>query len=165
MGLMFCEKPLDALKEIRATMKLGARFSGLVFSEPNKNPCLTTTIAIARKHAGIAPLQHDEYFLPGSLMSLGRPGEMQKLLKQARFTDVEVKSRSAPFHAPSVEDYIEFLRSSASPLIGLLASLDATTQQKAWDEMREHLRAFSHQSNWRGPNELLLYVGRAAIDT
>jgi ubiquinone/menaquinone biosynthesis C-methylase UbiE len=156
MGLMFCEKPLDALREIRAALKPDARFSALVFSAPTQNPCLTTTLAIARKHAGLAPLQDDDYFAPGALMSLGKTGGINDLLQQAGFTNAEVKTLSAPFRAPSVDDYVEFLRSSASPLIELLASLDSATQERAWDEMREELRVFTHESGWRGPNELLL---------
>ncbi len=156
MGLMFCEKPLQALREIRATLKPHARFSALVFSAPTNNPCLTTTLAIARKYAGLAPLQYDDYFAPGSLMSLGDPEMIDNLLEQAGFASIEVKPINAPFYAPTVADYIEFLRTSASPLIELLASLDETMQQHAWDEMRTQLQMFTRESNWQGQNELLL---------
>jgi ubiquinone/menaquinone biosynthesis C-methylase UbiE len=161
MGLMFCEKPLDALREIRATLKPDACFSALVFSAPTHNPCLTTTLAIARKHAGLAPLHDGDYFAPGSLMSLGKRGLIDELLQKAGFANVKVKTLSAPFRAPSVDDYVEFLRSSASPLIELLASLDQSAQTKTWNDMRERLRVFSHTSHWEGPNELLLCSARA----
>jgi ubiquinone/menaquinone biosynthesis C-methylase UbiE len=156
MGLMFCERPLDALREIRATLKPGARFAALVFSSPRNNPCVTTTFAIARKHAGLAPLRDEQWCVPGSLMSLGETGLIDGLLHQAGYEDIDVKKLSAPFHAPSVNDYIDFLRSSASPLIELLARLDPPAQQSAWDDIREQLGVYTRETDWCGPNGLLL---------
>jgi ubiquinone/menaquinone biosynthesis C-methylase UbiE len=161
MGLMFCERPLDALREIRATLKTGAHFSALVFSTPQNNPCLTITLAIARKHAGLAPLSNEQFFAPGNLMSLGKPGLLSALLHDAHFNDIEIEPLRAPFNAQTVDVYVDFLRSSASPLIALLATLDSNTQQRAWDEMQDELRSFERKTIWQGPNELLLCGARA----
>ncbi len=168
LGLMFCHSPLKALSEIRAALRPLGRFSALVFGPPEHNPCLTITLATARKHAGMAgglairPTRPTSPFEPGMLMSLGRPGLLDALLLTAGFTDVAVRAVSAPFHAPSVAHYVDFLRSSASPIIEILASLPGAAQQEAWNDMTRQLEVFSTASGWLGPNQLLQVVGRKA---
>jgi ubiquinone/menaquinone biosynthesis C-methylase UbiE len=164
LGLMFCRSPLVALTEIRAALRPKGRLSAVVFGEPAKNPCLTIAMTAARKHASLDNLVSAEMlatdsknpFEPGTLMSLGEPGLFEELLRTADYEDVTVRHISAPFHAPSVEHYIDFLRSSASPVIEILAPLSATAQQNAWADMTEQLRVFSTKAGWDGPNELLL---------
>jgi ubiquinone/menaquinone biosynthesis C-methylase UbiE len=168
LGLMFCRSPLVALTEIRAALRSKGRFSAVVFDEPAQNPCLTIALTTARKHAGlvnlgsikipanVAPQVSKDVFEPGTLMSLGKPGLFEELLKITGYIDVTARHISAPFHASSVEHYIDFLRSSASPVIEILAPLSATAQKCAWADMTEQLRIFSSKSGWDGPNELIL---------
>jgi SAM-dependent methyltransferase len=159
LGLMFCRSPLAALREIRAALRPQGRFTALVFGPPERNPCLTITLATARKHAGLANVSlttPTSAFEPGTLMSLGKPGLLQELLQTAGFVDVAVHAVSAPFHAPSAAHYVDFLRSSASPIIEILAPLSAAAKQEAWRDMTEQLQVFSAGSVWIGPNELLL---------
>jgi ubiquinone/menaquinone biosynthesis C-methylase UbiE len=159
LGLMFCRSPLLALSEIREALRPGGRFSALVFGEPVRNPCLTIALSTARKHARF-PIQSDreiqQAFEPGTLMSLGKPGLFEELLHTAGYIDITAHRISAPFQAPSVEHYIDFVRSAASPVIEILASLSVSAQQNAWDDMTKQLRVFSSKSGWHGPNELLL---------
>lgn len=165
LGLMFCHSPLKALRQIRAALRPLGRFSALVFGPPEHNPCLTITLATARKHAGLAngvATRPPSAFEPGMLMSLGKPGLLEELLLTAGFTDVAVRAVSAPFHAPSAAHYVDFLRSSASPIIEILAPLSSVARQEAWDDMTRQLEVFSTASGWAGPNELLHVVGRKA---
>lgn len=159
LGLMFCHSPLTALQEIRAALRSQGRFSALVFAQPQGNPCLVMTLAIARQHAGLPPMaayEADAVYAPGTLMSLGKPGLMHALLHRAGFTNVQVQQVPAPFRASSVEHYISFVRSSASPVIEMLASLPVQAQHAAWIDMTEQLRMFTTPSGWIGPNQLLL---------
>jgi ubiquinone/menaquinone biosynthesis C-methylase UbiE len=159
LGLMFCRSPLAALCEIRAALKPGGRFSALVFGPPERNPCVTTTLTKARKHASLvtgSATPSASAFEPGALMSLGKPGLLQELLQTAGFVDVAVHAVSAPFRAPSAAHYVEFLHSSASPIIEILAPLSAAAKQQAWNDITEQLKVFSTKSGWIGPNELLL---------
>jgi hypothetical protein len=89
-------------------------------------------------------------------MSLGQPGLLAALLHQANFVDVDVRALSAPFRAPTVDHYIDFLRSAASPLIEILSRLPNAAQQSAWRDMRDQLQQFTRDSGWMGPNELLI---------
>ena len=164
LGLMFCRSPLAALRGIRAALRPQGRLSVLVFGRPEHNPCLTITLATARKHAGRlngATTQTAGPFDPGSLMSLGKPGLLESLLQTAGFIDVELRYVSAPFHATSAAHYVDFLRSSASPLIEMLAPLSSAAKEAAWRDMTEQLMVFSTPSNWVGPNELLQCVAVA----
>lgn len=165
LGLMFCHSPLVALTEIRAALRPKGRLCAVVFGEPAENPCLTIAITTARKHAGLL-IKYDiniqQAFEPGTLMSLGKSGLLKDLLQTAGFVDIAVRHVSAPFHSPSVEHYIDFVRSAASPVIEILASLSAKAQQNAWIDMTEQLRVFSSKSGWDGPNELLLCSATAS---
>ena len=164
LGLMFCPTPLAALSEIRAALRPQGRFSALVFGRPEHNPCLTITLATARQHTGLAygaATQAPRPLAPGSLMSLGKPGLLEALLQSAGFVEVSVRYVPAPFHTVSAEQYVDFLRSSASPIIEMLAPLADAARQDAWADITEQLKVFNAPSGWIGPNELLQCVAVA----
>jgi ubiquinone/menaquinone biosynthesis C-methylase UbiE len=153
LGLMFCPSPLQALQEIRQALRPRGRFSALVFSHPAANPCLVTLARIAQRHAGTPA---GDPFAPGSLMSLGRPGLLAQLLQDAGFTDIAVRPVSAPFRLPSANDYVEFVRTSASPVMQMLKALPERARIDAWNDMTSQLETYSTTGGWEGPNELLL---------
>ncbi|MBK7060317.1 MAG: class I SAM-dependent methyltransferase [Rubrivivax sp.] len=161
LGLMFCTSPLQALQGIHAALRPGGRFSALVFSQPQANPCLVILARTAQRHAGLPDRNPYE---PGSLMSLGQSGVMPRLLHQTGFTDIAVQPMAAPFVLPSVQHYIDFVRSSASPVMQMLKALPAAAQAAAWDEMRAQLQVFSTPQGWAGPNELLICSATAGIN-
>ncbi len=153
LGLMFCTTPLDALRGVHSALRPGGRFSALVFSQPRGNPCLTAIMATALWHAGLptpAP------FEPGSLMSLGQPGALERLLGEAGFVDIGLQRLSAPFFLPASRDYVDFVRSSGSPIMEILAPLSEPTRDAAFAEMTEQLSVFTTATGWHGPHELLL---------
>ena len=164
LGLMFCQTPLAALNEIRVALRPQGRLSALVFGRPEHNPCLTITLAAARQHAGMpsnpampapGPLE------PGSLMSLGKPGLLGGLLQTVGFVGVSTRYLPAPFHTTSAKQYVDFLRSSASPIIDILAALPDAARQEAWADITAQLKVFNAPSGWTGPNELLHCVAVA----
>jgi len=61
---------------------------------------------------------------------------------------------------PSVKDYLDFVRTSASPIVQILGRLDAAARDAAWAEIKSKLRVFNASAGWEGPNELLLTIGR-----
>ena len=153
LGLMFCVDPLEALVQARMALKPGGRFSALVFSTAEKNPCLSITIDTGLKHAGIAK---KSMVKSGTLLSLGEPGLLDRLLRAAGFIDVNVQPLSAPFRLSSSAQYVDFLRYSASPIMAMLASLSTEAQINAWADIENELNMFNTASGWEGPNELLL---------
>ena len=156
LGLMFCAEPLVALKEIHRALNDGGGFSALAFSSPERNPCITTQLRTAQRHAGMAA---GDPYAPGGLLSLGRPGLMSALMHEAGFTAVDVRPLSAPFTLPRCEDYVDFIRSAGSPVIALLKTLSEAARAAAWADITEQLGQFTTPQGWEGPNELLLCSG------
>lgn len=156
LGLMYCADPKAALIEARSALRSGGRFSAVVFSHPKHNPCVTMSMAIARKHTGRPAQSSDTPIGPGNLFSLGEPGLLAQMLEAAGFDDIDVRSVSAPHRLASVRQYVDFVRSGATPIIEMLASLYAREQNDAWDELERRLEIFTTDTGWEGPNELLL---------
>jgi len=156
LGLMFCQRPLVALRGMLGALAPGGRFAALVFSHPEANPCIAITTRIARRHAG---LPVDQPPPPGSLLSLGRPGLMADVLAEAGFGDVTVQALAAPLRVPGCTEYLDFVRSAGSPIMSLLRPLSVDAQRRAWGEMAAELMQFRTACGWQGPNELLLCSG------
>jgi hypothetical protein len=93
-------------------------------------------------------------------MSLGKPGLIDELFREAGFRAVATTRVSAPFQLPSAADYLALIQRSASPIQQILGRLDRAAQQLAFAEMEEKLRAFDGADVWSGPNELLLTAGQ-----
>jgi SAM-dependent methyltransferase len=157
LGLMLFPDPLRGLREMHRALRPGGSACTIVFSTPQANPCIAVLMQTALEHAGLPP--RDPY-QPGSLMSLGKPGLIDELFRRAGFQAVATTRISAPFRLPSAADYLDFIRSSASPIQQILGGLDPAAQQSAFAEMQEKLRAFDVAEGWSGPNELLLTAGQ-----
>jgi len=157
LGLMLFPDPLRGLREMRRALKPGGGVCTMVFSKPDANPCVAILMSTALKHAGLPP--RDPY-QPGGLLSLGKPGLIDELFRTAGFRDVATTRIDAPFGLPSTQAYLDFIRTSASPIQQILGKLDAAAAQAAWTEIEERLDAFRTASGWEGPNELLLTAGR-----
>lgn len=156
LGLMFCPAPLRALQQMHHAVVPGARAAVLVFSEPQNNPCIGILMSGALKHAGLAPR---DPFQPGGLLSLGKPGLLENLFSQAGWSAVSSNRIAAPFRLASASDYLDFVRTSASPIVQILGQLGPSTQAAAWEEMQTRLGVFQTPDGWEGPNELLLVAG------
>ncbi len=138
-------------------LKAGGRACTLVFSSAEQNPCVAILMSTALRHAGLPPRDPSQ---PGGPLSLGKPGRIDELFEAAGFSAVSTIRISAPFRLRAVSDYLDFVRSSASPVVDLLSRLDASAQEAAWADIETQLRAFDHPQGWEGPNELLLTTGR-----
>jgi SAM-dependent methyltransferase len=156
LGLMFFPQPLQGLREMHRALKPGGRACTMVFSRPDRNPCITLLISTALSHAGLPPR---DPFQPGGLLSLGKPGLVAGLFRDAGFNEVATTTIDAPFKMPSARDYLNFVRTSASPIQQIVDRLDAAAAAAAWADMEERLGAFAGPTGWEGPNELLLTIG------
>lgn len=157
LGLMLFLDPLQALREMHRVCKPGAGVCTVVFSRPERNPCVTLLMQTALRHAG---LPARDPFQSGGLLSLGKPGLADDLFKRAGFKDVASTAIEAPFRLPSAKHYLDFVRSAASPVVQILDRLGPQAAQAAWDDMEQRLETFQTASGWVGPNELLLTAAR-----
>ena len=157
LGLMFFEDPLRGVREMARVLKPTGGICTMVFGAPAANPCLTTLMSTALKHAGMPPR---DPFQPGGLLSLGKPGLIDDLFREAGFREVATTRIAAPFCLPSVKDYIRFVRTSAGPIVQILNSLDPVRAEAAWADMEQALSRYQRPSGWEGPNELLLTAAK-----
>ena len=160
LGLMLMPAPLRALRGIRAALRPGGRACAVVFGAPRGNPCIGAVVSTALRRAGLPP---PDPAAPGTLSSLGAPGRLAALFGEAGFDDVRAGAIDAPFRLPSARHYLDFVRTSASPVRRILAGLAPAEAEAAWAEMEERLRAFETADGWVGPNELAWASGRRPV--
>lgn len=157
LGLMFFPDPLRGLRQMRRALHPGGGICTMVFSRPEQNPCIAILMSTALRHAGLPARDPCQ---PGGLLSLGKPGLVDELFRAAGFCDIATTTLQAPFRLPSTRHYLDFVRSSASPVQQILGALSPGAAQAAWAEIEERLGAFTTSSSWAGPNELLLTAAR-----
>ena len=160
LGLMLCPQPQAVLSGALATLRPGGRFAALVFGAAQDNPCITTLVSTALRHAGLPPAAPAAApSPPGTLLSLGQPGLLADLLSAAGFAQVSVRSINAPMHLPSAQHYVDFVRTAGGPVMAILAPLSADAQRDAWLDIAQQLARFNTANGWVGPNTLLLCAG------
>lgn len=158
LGLMFFPNPLQGLRGMQTALRPGGGVCTVVFSRPERNPCLGILMSTALKHAG---LPARDPFQPGGLLSLGKPGLIDELFRAAGFKNTATTALDAPFHLPTARHYLDFVRSSASPIQQILGRLEPEAAAAAWAEMEERLGIFTTTEGWVGPNELLLTAAQS----
>ena len=157
LGLMFFSDPLQGLREMARVLKPGGGVCTMVFGAPQANPCVTTLMSTALRHADMPP--RDPY-QPGGLLSLGKPGLIDELFKEAGFREIATTKVAAPFNLPTVKDYMSFIRTSAGPVVQIVQNLDPAAAEAAWADMEQALSRYEGPSGWEGPNEMLLTAAR-----
>ena len=157
LGLMLFTDPLQGLREMARALKLGGGVCTMVFGAPQSNLCITTLMSTALKHAGLPPR---DPFQPGGLLSLGKPGLIDDLFRQAGFREIATTKIAAPFKLPTVTDYMNFIKTSAGPIVQILRRLDPAKAGAAWADIEKDLSRFETATGWEGPNELLLTAAR-----
>lgn len=157
LGLMLFPDPAKGLCEMHRALRPGGKAVTMVFAAPDRNPCVGILVSTAMKHAGLPP--RDPY-QPGALLSLGKPGLTDELFRIAGFTEVSTTRVAAPMRLTSAEHYLRFIRTSASPILQIIAELDDAKRNAVWTEIEDKLGVFNTADGWEGPNELLLTVGR-----
>jgi len=157
LGLMFLPDAAAGLRQVLHSLKPGARFCGMVFAGPDQNPCLRILMMTALRHAGLPPR---DPFAPGGLTSLGRPGALDDLFRNAGFAAVATTRMEAPFPMPDAAHYLRFIRDAASPILQILSPLSDAAKAAAWADMQTQLEVFQTPEGWVGPNTLLLTVGQ-----
>jgi ubiquinone/menaquinone biosynthesis C-methylase UbiE len=157
LGLMFFGDPLQGLREMVRVLKPGGTVCTMVFGTPQANPCVATLMSTALRYAGMPPL---DPYQPGGLLSLGKPGLIDELFREAGFLEIATTKVAAPFNLPTVKDYMNFIRTSAGPVVQIVKSMDPATAEAAWADMEKALGPYQRPGGWEGPNELLLTAAR-----
>ena len=98
-------------------------------------------------------------YQPGGLLSLGKPGLIDELFREAGFLEIATTKVAAPFCLPTVKDYMNFVRTSAGPVVQIVKSMDPRLPKQRGPTWKSS-RPVQRPGGWEGPNELLLTAAR-----
>jgi SAM-dependent methyltransferase len=111
-ALMFSPEPVKALREARRVLKPGGHFAVCVWDEPAKNPFFTTMFGALSQFVTMpAPAPG----APGPF-GLAAPGALERVMREAGFTDIAVASIPMAFEFDSVDQHWEINSALAAPL-------------------------------------------------
>jgi SAM-dependent methyltransferase len=118
-GLMFCPDPVKGASEIRRVLRPGGRFATAVWDVPAKNPFFTSITGVLGE---FLPLPPPDPAAPG-VFRLAPPGELERVLAAAGFSNVAVEARPITLTYGSRDEYWEIQTALAAPLRAAIASL------------------------------------------
>jgi len=152
VGLIYFPDQQAALTGARRALRPRGRVGAIVYSTADANQFFSRPVGVIRRRAELPPP------LPGQPgpFSLGTEPVIAEALTRAGFTDVEVRTVHAPVRLPTAADCVRFERESFGALHQMLAKLDDTAKEDAWQEIADELAAFEGPDGFTGPCELLV---------
>ena len=155
VGLIYFPDQQKALANIMRALKPGGRFAAIVYSTPEKNGFFSKPVSIIRERAKLPPPAPGQ---PGPF-SLGGPGILAEVLRQAGFRNIQEKMIDAPVVLPKAADCLRFERESFGAMHQMLSGLGPDEQEAAWTEIGEALAGFEAAKGFEGPCELVVASG------
>ncbi len=155
VGLIYFPDQQKALGGMRHALKPGGRVAAVVYTSPEHNQFFSLPVSIIRRRAQFPPP------LPGQPgpFSLGSPGVLEEVYRQAGFHDIETRIVVSPLHLSSAEECVRFERESFGALHQMLAGVKEAERASIWDEIASALRQFETTDSFVGPCEMLVAVG------
>lgn len=98
---MLCPQPQAVLTGALAALRPGGRFAALVFGAVQDNPCITTLVSTALRHAGLPSAAPAAPSPPGTLLSLGQFRPLADLLVAAGLPRSRCAASTRPCTCPA----------------------------------------------------------------
>jgi ubiquinone/menaquinone biosynthesis C-methylase UbiE len=152
LGLMYMPHPGTALREWRRALKAGGRVAVVVFSTPDRNSWGAVPASIIRRRAQLPPAVPGQ---PGPF-SLGGPGVLEGLFREAGFSDPEVRAVPVPHGMPSAADYVRVAREAFGAFNAVMAHLPPQERESVWNEIEGSMRSFESPGGFEVPGECLV---------
>ncbi|MFZ1908303.1 MAG: methyltransferase domain-containing protein [Burkholderiales bacterium] len=152
LGLMYMPHPVTALREWRRALREGGRVAVVVFSTPERNNWGAMPASIIRRRARLPPPVPGQ---PGPF-SLGVPGVLEGVFRQAGFADPEVRAVPVPLRTASSAEYVRVAREAFGAFNAMMAHLPAQERESVWNEVESSMRSFESPGRFEVPGECLV---------
>jgi SAM-dependent methyltransferase len=152
LGLMYMPHPVTALSEWRRALRPGGRVAVVVFSTPDRNRWGAMPASIIRRRAQLPPPVPGQ---PGPF-SLGDPGVLEGIFRQAGFADPEVRAMPAPHRMASSSEYVRVAREAFGAFNAMMAHLPSHERESVWNEVESSMRVFESPGGFEAPGECLV---------
>jgi len=157
MGLMFTPDPAVAFIEIHRVLAPGGRVGALTWAGIEHNPWMTC-VGMAAMMNGLA--SGGPPIGPGSIFSLGDPGQLEVLATGAGFLDVTVEEIALTFRADDIDTHVARVGALAGPLATVLESASAEHQAAVRRTAAELAAQYVSDHGLEIPGRALLVSGR-----
>jgi SAM-dependent methyltransferase len=154
LGLMYMPHPVTALGEWRRALRPGGRVAVAVFSTPERNSWGAVPASIIRRRAQLPPPVAGQ---PGPF-SLGGPGVLEGVFRQAGFAKPEIRAVPVPHRAASAAEYVRVAREAFGGFNAMMAQLPPQERESVWNEVEGSMRSFESQDGFEVPGECLVGV-------
>jgi SAM-dependent methyltransferase len=120
-GLMFCEAPADAVREVVRVLRPAGRYATMTWDARSANPWLGLIFDAVGEQFGA------EFPPPGVAgpFALDDPRQLSDVLADGGLENVNVQRVTTPMRAASIEEWWERVPRLAGPLGTALAAMDA----------------------------------------
>jgi SAM-dependent methyltransferase len=152
LGLMYMPHPVTALREWRRALRAGGRVAVAVFSTPERNSWGAMPASIIRRRAQLPPPVPGQ---PGPF-SLGAPGALEGVFRQAGFADPEIHAVPVPHGATSAAEYVRVASEAFGAFNAMMAHLSPEEREAAWAEIERTMRGFESPAGFEVPGECLV---------
>jgi len=152
LGLMYMPHPVTALREWRRTLRAGGRVAVVVFSTPDRNSWGTVPASIIRQRVQLPPPVSG---LPGPF-SLGSPGVLEGMFRQAGFADLEVYAVPVTHRIASAAEYVRIAREAFGGFNAMMAHLSSQERESVWNEIEGLMRGFESPGGFEAPGECIV---------
>ncbi len=152
LGLMYLPHPVAALREWRRVLRAGGRVAVIVYSTPDRNSWGGVPASIIRRRAQLPPPAPGQ---PGTF-SLGGPGVLEGVFRQAGFAHPEVRAVPVPHRMASVAEYVRLAREAYGGFNAMMAHLSPQERESVWNEVEVSMRSFESPGGFEAPGECLV---------
>jgi SAM-dependent methyltransferase len=152
LGLMYMPHPVAALREWRRVLRVGGRVAVVVYSTPDRNSWGAIPASIIRRRAQLPPPVPGQ---PGPF-SLGGPGVLEGVFRQAGFADPEVRAVTVPHRMTSASEYVRLAREAFGGFNAMMAHLSLHERESVWNEVEGVMRSFESPDGFEVPGECLV---------
>ncbi len=135
-GIIFEPDGEGAAEGVRGFLKPGGKFAISSWGPPERVPFLAIAMKTAMEKLDVPPPP------PGTPGPLSRPTEeaIGGLLEGGGFLNVEVEEFDIDFNLDSAEQYTEYTRAIAAPIVAMIAPHPEEVQKETWNAITEAAR-------------------------